>query len=136
MKRNSFLDKLKPISFGSAMADMAFLLLIFFMASTSTEPPKGVEVELPIAMTKGAEQDSLYITISKEGDIYFDGQPVSLQMLYNGLAVRKVESDRIISITADKSLNYEIVAAVLDVLREQEFLNVVFMSEPKEKKTE
>ena len=62
---NSFLKKLKPVSIGSAMADMALLLLVFFMATTTTEPPRGVEVELPKALTQGAEQDSLYITVSR-----------------------------------------------------------------------
>ncbi len=136
MHRNSFLKKLKPISFGAAMADMALLLLIFFMASTSTEPPKGVEVNLPKAQTEGAEQDSVYVTISHKGELYFDGDPVTLQQLHDHLAMRQSESDRIISVTADKSLDYEVVARVLNVLREQNFLNVVFMSEPHEKENE
>ncbi len=132
MHTNSFLKKLKPISFGATMADMALLLLVFFMASTSTEPPKGVEVSLPKAQTEGAEQDSLYITISKKGGLYFDGRAVTLQMLRDNLEMRKGEKDRIISITADKSLDYEIVAQVLLLLQEQDFLNVVFMSESRE----
>ncbi len=136
MRRNSFLKRLKPISFGAAMADMALLLLVFFMASTSTDPPKGVEVNLPKAQTEGAEQDSVYVTISGKGDLYLDGNPVSLQQLHDHLTMRQSESDRIISITADKNLNYEVVAQVLSVLQEQNFLNVVFMSEPHDKENE
>ncbi len=136
MHRNSFLKRLKPISFGAAMADMALLLLVFFMASTSTDPPKGVEVDLPKARTEGAEQDSVYVTISHKGELYYDGNPVTLQQLHDHLAMRQSESDRIISITAEKSLNYEVVAQVLNVLQEQNFLNVVFMSEPHDKENE
>lgn len=132
MNKNSFLRKLKPISFGTAMADIALLLLVFFMTTTSTEPPKGVEVVLPKAETKGAEQDSLFVTISKQGSLYFDGNQVTLQQLHDSLAMRQAEKDRIISITADKDLNYEVVSMVLGVLQEQEFLNVVFMSEPRD----
>ncbi len=132
MQKNSFLKKLKPISFGAAMADMALLLLVFFMATTSTDRPKVVEVSLPIAQTEGAEQDSLYITISKNGDLYFDDSPVTIQELRYNLEMRQGEKDRIISITADKSLDYEVVAQVLLLLQEQDFLNVVFMSESKE----
>ncbi len=128
--KKSFLDKLKPISIGSAMADMALLLLVFFMASTTTEPPKGVEVELPKAETQGAEQDSLYISISKEGNVYFDQKPVDIQQLSDRLAMRQGEKDRVISISADKNLDYNIVSKVLLVLQKQDFLNVVFMSEP------
>jgi len=130
MNRNSILSKLKPISIGSAMADMALLLLVFFMASTSTEPPKGVEVELPKAQTQGAEQDSLYICISKDGDLYFDGRAMTLQELSDTLAMRQGEKDRVISITADRNLEYSVVSRVFLILQEQGFLNIVFMSEP------
>ncbi len=129
MKNKSFLNKLKHASIGSAMADMALLLLVFFMASTSAEPPKGVEVELPKAETQGAEQDSLYVSISNEGNIYFDGKPVSIEELSDRLAMRQSEKDRVISITADKNLDYKIISGVLLVLKRQDFLNIVFMSE-------
>ncbi len=131
MVRKSFLKKLKPITIGSSMADMAMLLLVFFMATTTTEPPKGVEVELPSAYTRGAEQDSLYITISKAGRIYLDGRQVNMEQLNDYLAMRQSERDRSVSITADKNLNYKQVSGVLTTLQEQDFLNIVFMSEPK-----
>jgi biopolymer transport protein ExbD len=128
MQNNSILKKLKPISIGSAMADMALLLLIFFMATTSTEPPKGVDVEVPVAKTQGAEQDSIYLTIGKKGSIYVDGQIVDLIQLGDVLGTRQGEKDRVVSITADKSLDYKTVKSVLSVLQEQDFLNIVFMS--------
>lgn len=131
MKNNSFLKKLKPIAIGSSMADMAMLLLVFFMATTTTEPPKGVEVNLPKATTQGAEQDSLYLTISKKGNIYLDGKITSIEQLSDYLAMRQGERDRTVSITADKDLNFIQVSQVLNILQEQDFLNVVFMSEPR-----
>lgn len=129
---NSFLKKIKPISTGAAMADLALLLLIFFMASTTTEPPKGVEVTLPKAQTEGAEQDSIYISVSSKGEIFYDSQRVSLEELSDHLAIRSGEKDRIISITADKDLPYKTIQKLLDVLKKRDFLNVVFMAEPKQ----
>lgn len=131
MHKNSLLKKLKNISLGAAMADMALLLLIFFMATTSTEPPEGVEVDLPVAETRGAEQDSIYITIGKNGNIYFDGEKILINRLYENLVMREREKDHIVSITADKNLNYEVVVQILTILQEMDFLNVVFMSEPR-----
>ena len=115
------------------MADLALLLLIFFMATTTTEPPKGVEVEIPKAQTRGAEQESIFITISKQGALYYDGNAVSLQILYDSLSTRQHEKDRIVSITADKNLNYKEIAKVLTILQDQDFLNIVFMSQPRKK---
>ena len=131
-KSNSFLGRLKLISLGSAMADMALLLLVFFMATTSTEPPKGVEVDLPDAQTEGAEQDSLYISISNSGGIYFDGKKSSLQELKDDLMLRGGEIEKTVAITADKNLDYRTVRSVLDLLQEMDFLNIIFMSIPKE----
>jgi len=129
MTRGTILKRIKAISIGSAMADMALLLLVFFMASTTTEPPKGVQVELPKAKAQGAEQDSLYLTISNEGNLYFDGKRATIQDLQDYLVMRHAEKSRVVAITADKNLPYKRVWRVLEVLRQQDFLNIVFMSE-------
>ncbi len=129
MRKYSILKKLKPVAIGSAMADMALLLLVFFMASTTTEPPKGVEVNLPVAVTQGAEQDSIYITIAADGNIYYEGSEVSYDALNDYLAMRKSEKDRVVALTADRNLDYNVVREVLEILQQQNFLNVVFMSE-------
>ncbi len=130
--RGSVLAKLRPFALGSSAADMAMLLLVFFMATTSSEPPRGVEVELPRAVTEGAEQDSLYISISRQGDLYFDGKLTGMEDLRDQLVIRRGEKDRIVSITADKNLDYSVVAQVMQVLRQYDFLNIVFMSEPRD----
>jgi len=131
MKGKSLLSKLRPIAVGTSMADMALLLLVFFMATTTTEPPKGVEVNMPKAMTSGAEQDNLYITVSAKGNIYFEGHAISLSELNDSLANRQREKDKTVAITADKNLNYSAVSEVLSTLQDQDFLNIVFMSEPR-----
>ncbi|MBN1500850.1 MAG: biopolymer transporter ExbD [Spirochaetes bacterium] len=132
--KKSMLSKIQMAGFGASMADIALLLLVFFMVTTSTEPPKGAEVELPTAVTQGAEQDTLYITISKNENIFFDGRTIQLSELQDELLLRGLEKDRSISITADKSLPYESIQKVLNVLQESDFLNIVFMSEPKAEK--
>jgi biopolymer transport protein ExbD len=108
------------------------LLLVFFMATTSTEPPKSVEIDLPKGRTESAEQDTLYITISKSNQVYFDGRLSSIEDIRDQLALREGEKDRPVSITADKNLNYSSVASILGVLREYDFLNILFMSQPKD----
>jgi len=134
MHTRSFLQKLKPVAIGSAMADLALLLLIFFMATTTTEPPKGVDVDLPQSVTKGAEQDNIYITVSRTGEYYFEGNRVSIQQLNDSLAMRQTEKDRVVAITADKNLNYSVINELIEVLRDQDFLNVLFMSQPRREK--
>jgi len=129
MRKKSFLKRLKAVSAGASMADMAMLLLIFFMATTSTEPPKGVEVQLPQAKVEGAEQDSLYITVTEDA-VYLDSEMTTYSGLSDMLAMRSGETDRTVSITADKGLRYEKMSQVMKLLREHDFLNIVFMANP------
>ncbi len=130
MKKGSFLKKLKAVSAGASMADMAMLLLVFFMATTSTEPPKGVEVELPKASVQGAEQDSLYLTVTADA-VYLDSERSSYEDLGDLLSMRGGETDRTVSITADRALPYKNMSEVLKLLREHDFLNIVFMAQPR-----
>ncbi len=119
----------KSISVGAAMADMAMLLLVFFMTTTTTEPPKGVDVEPPSGLVEPAEQESLYITISRQGQYYCDGEAINLDNIRDLLALRAYEKEIPVSITADKNLDYSFVSDLMDVLKEGDFLNVTFMAE-------
>ncbi|MDH5718244.1 MAG: biopolymer transporter ExbD [Spirochaetia bacterium] len=123
--------KVKSVSVGAAMADMAMLLLIFFMTTTTTEPPQGVELDPPAGIVKSAEQESLYITVSKFGQYYCDGEPVTLERIKDILALRSYEKETPVSITADKNLKYQYISELLKTLQEGDFLNVTFMAEEK-----
>ena len=130
MVNSSFLKKIKMISLGSAMADIALLLLIFFMVATTSEPPKGIDVELPTAKTEGADQDSIYITIAKDGRVFYDGNFVTLDNLGILLGQRQSEKNTVVALTADKDLDYSQIQKVMSVLQDRDFLNVVFMAQP------
>lgn len=129
MKIDSFISKLKPVAIGTSMADMALLLLVFFMVSTSTEPPRGAVVDLPEAVTRNAEQEGVYITISNDGAIFYDGKKTSIDDLRDSLAVRRPEKDRPVSVTADRNLPYRQVRELLSTLRDLDFLNIIFMAD-------
>lgn len=132
MKYQSRLSRLSVVSIGSAMADMALLLLIFFMAATTSEPPQGVDVEMPKAVTEGAEQDTIYISVSSDGTVYVEGEKSSLEGLNDFLAMHGAERDKTVSVTADRNLPYKTVREVLETLRSRDFLNVIFMAQPEE----
>ena len=54
------------------MVDVAFLLLTFFMMTTSFKPPEVVEIKLPTSHSafKLPESDVMMITLSKDGRIF------------------------------------------------------------------
>ncbi len=69
----------------TAMTDVAFLLLTFFMLATKFKPDEPVLVDTPssISEIKLPESDIMLITIGKEGQVFFgvDGQPVRAKAL-------------------------------------------------------
>jgi biopolymer transport protein ExbD len=54
------------------MVDVAFLLLTFFMLTTTFKPPEEVQIELPVSHSaiKLPESDVMMITVNKLGNIY------------------------------------------------------------------
>ena len=55
----------------TAMCDVAFLLLSFFILATKTKPPEAVAVVTPSSVsTKIAKENAILVTLTKEGKIY------------------------------------------------------------------
>ena len=55
----------------TAMCDVAFLLLSFFILATKQKPPEAVTVVAPASVsTKAAPEKSILITLTKEGKVF------------------------------------------------------------------
>lgn len=55
----------------TAMCDVAFLLLSFFILATKTKPPEAVTVNNPKSVsTKIAKEEAILVTLTKEGKVY------------------------------------------------------------------
>jgi biopolymer transport protein ExbD len=55
----------------TAMCDVAFLLLSFFILATKTKPPEAVTVMTPSSIsTKIAKEEAILVTLTKEGKVY------------------------------------------------------------------
>jgi len=71
----------------TAMCDMAFLLLTFFMLTTKFKPQEAVAVDIPssISETKLPDKDMMVISVEKSGAVFFgiDGQNTRIALLDN-----------------------------------------------------
>lgn len=69
----------------TAMTDIAFLLLTFFILATTTKPDEPVVVDTPSSISdiKLPESDIIQLTIDKNGRVFFtvDGQQNRVQVL-------------------------------------------------------
>src|ERR1700749_4019296 len=55
----------------TAMCDVAFLLLSFFILATKQKPPEIVQINTPSSVsTKVAKSDAVLVTLTKEGKVF------------------------------------------------------------------
>lgn len=55
----------------TAMCDVAFLLLSFFILATKQKPPEAVTVQMPSSISaKVAKEEAIIITLNKEGKVF------------------------------------------------------------------
>jgi biopolymer transport protein ExbD len=71
----------------TSMIDMTFILLIFFMVSTTFVKDMTLEIERPGAQSATpASTRAVRLYIDRAGDVYLDGQPVRVWTLQSRLA--------------------------------------------------
>ena len=101
------------------MINVVFLLLIFFML-TSTTSKQSKKVELPAART--AEKNSkqyLVMTIDKKGFLELDGKAITFDALPAHLEKKVSEKkNTVISIHADKAIEFELFGKVIDIAKQ------------------
>lgn len=62
------------------LIDMIFILLIFFLVTTSFVQESGVTVNRPLAATAGVKEETgLIIGISAENVVYIQGKPIDIR---------------------------------------------------------
>jgi biopolymer transport protein ExbD len=94
----------------TAMCDVAFLLLTFFMLATSFKPEEPVTVVTPSSINTKILPDSdiILLTVGKDGRIFFsmDGQPKRKKLIEDLNAQFKLNLDQ-------KAMNNFIVGAIV-----------------------
>lgn len=112
------------------MADIAFLLLIFFMVTTVFVVYRGIPVDRPRAEeTERIENKSLlaYMWIGDQGQMMINDHSVEMQGISNVVYPMRVDEPQlIVSIIADVDAPYGTVADAMRQLREVDALNVNF----------
>lgn len=102
------------------LIDIVFLLLVFFIYAMLS---MAVHRALPIALPKSgsAEIDNrsqMAVSVTYEGDIYIDNQPVKLNNLQEQLENKTVtEREKGVQVFADRLVEYQRLFMVLDSIK-------------------
>ena len=78
-------NKIDPNFSLSSMTDMVFLLLIFFMLTSSFVTPSGLPVSLPSSKASNIEIQKVSVTITKDLKFYVNDEQTSEAAIENAL---------------------------------------------------
>ena len=108
----------------ASMADIAFLLIIFFLVTTTMSQDKGLSLQLPpVGETKEVKQQNIcnvWINDSDQIAFYQHKQftPVAFDQLRTEIERRLAENAKlIVSLKAERGANYSRFVDVLDELK-------------------
>ncbi|MFP4547070.1 MAG: ExbD/TolR family protein [Fidelibacterota bacterium] len=117
LKKNKDRDASIP---DGSLADIAFLILIFFMVATTIDMDKGIGIVLP---PEGEEVELNKDRITKvlvdpKGKVFLDGEIVEMDNVKNEIERLLLKNSKMIfSVKAHESAIYEDYIAVLDQLK-------------------
>ncbi|MDX8413815.1 MAG: biopolymer transporter ExbD [Mariprofundales bacterium] len=104
------------------LIDVVFLMLIFFMVSTSFNVATALKLDLPSSHAKAdssKKQRPLVVAIKADGSLFVAGKLVSDSDLHGRLLVAsKGDGERRVVLRADSEARHKRVVFVLDALQE------------------
>ncbi|UCC74742.1 MAG: biopolymer transporter ExbD [Gemmatimonadota bacterium] len=133
-KRGGFEKKSKAASEipTASMADIAFLLLIFFMVSTTfrREQPRHLSFPRAQATQKIDERrrNILHVWIEPSGDVYINDARIPMEQVGEVVLPLYRESDRrlLVSLRGDRDVPYRFINSVTEELRSANAVRVFF----------
>ncbi|MFH1778372.1 MAG: biopolymer transporter ExbD [Candidatus Omnitrophota bacterium] len=106
------------------LIDVVFLLLIFFMLTSSFIIQPGIKINLPKAVTSEVMQEKgLVITINKDSVIYLDAEEVKPQDLSTALKKQSAANKQVL-IKADKACPLGKIVNIWDLCRQSGVLKI------------
>ena len=104
----------------TSLVDVLFILLIFVLVSTTFLEQPALDIELPKAKSAGLERiQEMIVSISREGQIYFNNQAVNKIQLADLITQRlQKDSQMPVILKADENVSYGLVIEIMDVMRD------------------
>jgi biopolymer transport protein ExbD len=115
----------------SSMTDIVFLLLIFFMVTSTLISPNALKLLLPESNSQTSATPQVSVSITKDFE-YFVGEKkmANLSQLEHELKVQLVrEEEPSLSLHVDKSVPMEEVVKVMNIAKDNKF-RVVLATSP------
>ena len=123
-------NKVSPNFNMSSMTDIVFLLLIFFMLTSTLVSPNALKLLLPNSKSKTLEKQTISISIDKDINFYIDENQVDITELETRLInILSSELEPAIILHSDKSVEIEHVVKVMDIAYRNNY-KIVLATDP------
>ncbi|ASD67411.1 MULTISPECIES: ExbD/TolR family protein [Pseudoalteromonas] len=101
------------------MLDIVFIMLIFFIVTTSFVKEAGIEVNKPkAAQAQKTKNANIFIAIRENGEIWMDKRQVDVERVSANLESLMAEQPTdVIIIQADKGAKHGVVVQVMDQIK-------------------
>ena len=118
------------------LIDVLFLLLIFFIVSSTFLEQPSITVELPSAQTASPHRiDQYVIVVGREGDIFLNDEQLTEAGLLDRLrAIYETNKNANMVLKADKIAPYGTIIAVIDAIRQCGLKKVVALTKIEDEK--
>ncbi|BAF72568.1 ExbD/TolR family protein [Sulfurovum sp. NBC37-1] len=119
MRRERF-DKMNVVPF----IDIVLVLLVIVLATATFVTNQTVNVDLPTASSKKAEEKkSIAISVDKEGKYYYNKDEFPLDAIKEKLMRLDPKKD-LISLHMDKTSQFQFFVNIIDILKTKGFENI------------
>jgi biopolymer transport protein ExbD len=99
----------------SSMTDIVFLLLIFFMLTSTLVSPNALKLLLPKSSGRTLATQSVSVSIDKDLNFYFNKDMINISELEGRLLTIATEEDATVVLNAEKSVPIEEVVKVMGI---------------------
>ena len=101
------------------MIDMVFILLIFFLVTTSLVKEAGIDVNRPVAQTaEPKERGTIRIALSEKGEIWMERRPIDIRAVRANVERMLAENTEAhVIVLADEAARTGLLIKVMDQVR-------------------
>ena len=112
-------NKVEPTFNSSSMSDLVFLLLIFFMLTSTLVAPNAIKLMLPSSNSKTMAKQTVTVYVNEQYQYFVDETPADETQLME-LINAKIGSDSqaTVVLRSDKSVPVQYIVNVIDAVNE------------------
>jgi len=119
-------NKLNPNFNMSSLTDIIFLLLIFFMLTSTLVAPNAIKVSLPSSSSQVPATQSVRLTVDAQENYYVDGTQVAFADVQGALKEKVANlPNPTVVLNADKRLTVETMVKAMSVIKELDNVKMI-----------